>query len=193
MNTLKIMVLLLLINFSAIFAEEYQVKKTKDNLVKFISSTSLSDFDGITEKIDGYIYWEGDEPFKQNNQLYFEVDLNSVKTGIGKRDTDMREDVLETYKWPKTHFTGKITGAKKEEKETYKITSIGKMFIHGKEKEITLTAVITRGNNILHVKSDFSVFLKDYDIEAPSLLAFVKVADQIKIHLNFILEKTSGE
>ncbi len=39
------------------------------------------------------------------------------------------------------------------------------------------------------VSCDFSVFLKDYEIEAPSLLAFIKVADEIKLNLNFTLRK----
>lgn len=192
MKILTKVLLFTIILSSVLLAEEWQVKKSKDNLVKFTSSTSLLDFDGTTDKIDGYIYWEGEEPFKENNQIYFEVDLNSVETGIGKRDTDMREDVLETEKWPKTYFKGKINKIKKEN-DSFKIVSKGNMFIHGKEKEITVNADIKIENNIMHVISDFSVFLKDYDIEAPSLLAFVKVAEEIKLHLDFILEKTSGE
>jgi len=32
--------------------------------------------------------------------------------------------------------------------------------------------------------------LKDYNIEAPSLLAFIKVAQEIKLNLNFKLEQS---
>ena len=41
---------------SIMFSEEWQVKKSEDNLVKFTSSTAVLDFDGITSEIDGYIY-----------------------------------------------------------------------------------------------------------------------------------------
>ena len=41
----------------------------------------------------------------------------------------------------------------------------------------------------MNVICNFSVFLKDHEIEAPSLLAFIKVAEEIKLHLNFELKK----
>ena len=176
-----------------VYSEEWHVKKSDDNLVMFTSSTSLLDFDGITSNIDGYIYWEGDKIFGENNELYFEVDLNSVETGIGKRDRDMREDVLETDKYPKTWFKGKIVNAIKEGKNStqYKVVSKGKMFLHGIEKEININAEINIEKNKMNVISNFSVFLKDHEIEAPSLLAFIKVAEEIKLQLNFELEKMS--
>jgi len=150
------------------------------------------DFDGVTDRIDGYIYWEGDKIFSGKNELYFEVDLNTVKTGIGKRDRDMREDVLETDKWPKTYFKGTIVSASKtDSSNSYNIIAKGKMFIHGVEKEMKIPAVIKLQNGTMNVQTRFSVFLKDYNIEAPSLLAFIKVAEEIKLSLNFYLQKSA--
>ena len=162
-----------------IFAEEWHVKKTEKNLVKFISSTTLLDFEGITNNIGG------------KNEIYFEVDLNSVETGNGKRDRDMREDVLETDEWPLTSFKGEINEVTKsiENPNKFNVSALGKMFIHGHEKVMPIEAVIEISNNNMNVICDFSVLLKDYDIEAPSLLAFIKVADEIKLHLNFQLKK----
>jgi polyisoprenoid-binding protein YceI len=176
---------------SLVFSEEWHVQKSDDNLVKFTSSTSLLDFDGITSNIDGYIYWDGDKIFGDKNEIYFEVDLNSVETGIGKRDRDMREDVLETDKYPKTWYKGKIVDVieKSENSNQYKVVSKGKIFLHGIEKELSLNATINVKNNLMSVICNFSVFLEDHEIEAPSLLAFIKVAEEIKLHLNFELKK----
>ena len=102
------LVLVFLLFQTFIYAEEWNVKKSEDNLVKFTSSTTLLDFDGITDNIEGYIYWEGEKLFGEKNEIYFEVDINSVETGIGKRDRDMQEDVLETDKWAKTSFKGNV-------------------------------------------------------------------------------------
>lgn len=187
----KLYFFILLLLPISIIAEEWHVKKSNDNLVKFTSSTSLLDFDGITSDIDGYIYWEGEEVFGLNNQIYFEVNLNSVKTGIGKRDRDMREDVLETDKWPKTSFKGLISKFNKSENDQniYVVTAEGIMFLHGNEKEMEINAEIEIKNRLMNVVSNFSVFLNDFEIEAPSLMAFIKVAEEIKLHLNFQLEK----
>lgn len=174
-----------------VIAEEWNVKKSEDNLVKFTSSTTLLDFDGITDNIEGYIYWEGEKLFGEKNEIYFEVDINSVETGIGKRDRDMQEDVLETDKWAKTSFKGNVKELKvvDEKKQKYELISIGKISLHGHEKDLEIKASIDINGTEMNVVCDFSVFLKDYDIEAPSLLAFVKVAEEIKLHLNFQLEK----
>ena len=64
-------------------------------------------FTGTTDKIDGFIYWEGEPIFAAKDQLHFEVDLASFDTGIGKRDRDMRQ-VLDTDQWPKAVYKGKI-------------------------------------------------------------------------------------
>jgi hypothetical protein len=45
----------------------------------------------------------------------------------------------------------------------------------------------------MNVVCNFSVFLKDYEIEAPTLLAFIKVAQEIKLELDFQLEKIVEE
>lgn len=187
----KILFYSLIIIPSILLAEEWHVKKSKDNLVKFTSSTALLDFDGTTSNIDGYIYWEDEDVFGKNNELYFEVDLNSVETGIGKRDRDMREDVLETDKYPKTWFKGKIINIieEGENSNNYKVVSKGIMFLHGIEKDLKINANINIKNNVMNVICNFSVFLEDHEIEAPSLLAFIKVAEEIKLHLNFELEK----
>jgi len=179
----------------SLFSEEWHVKKTDENLVKFTSSTSLLDFDGVTSNIDGYIYWEGEEIFGENNEIYFEVDLNTVETGIGKRDRDMREDVLETDKWPKTYYRGTILNYANHsnDPDKYIVESAGKMFIHGVENDQKVKAEIEIKNGLMNIVSDFSVFLKDFNIEAPTLLAFIKVAEEIKLHLYFQLEKVAEE
>ena len=71
----------------------------------------------------------------------------------------------------------------------YLVSALGKMFIHGHEKELEIEAKIEVNDKVMNVTCDYSVFLNDYEIEAPSLLAFIKVAEEIKLHLNFQLEK----
>lgn len=186
---MKLILLFLLIS-NISFASEWNISKSADNLVKFTSSTSFLDFEGTTNNIDGYIYWEGVEVFTGKNEVYFEVNLNLVKTGIGKRDRDMREDVLETQKWPITYFKGYFKQVEKKENQNhYSVKLVGKMFIHGIEKEMVIPGEIIINGKLMTVESKYSIFLKNFNIEAPSLLAFVKVAEEIKLDLKFYLEQ----
>ncbi len=190
----RLQFLLLIIFFNSIlFAGEWHVKKDAGNLIKFISSTPVLDFEGVTNNIDGYLYSEGSGLLGEKNEFYFEVDLNTVSTGIGKRDRDMREDVLETDKWPKTYFKGSITNFTKTDSGGYRVIAKGIMFIHGVGKEMEIPAFIQINGKNMSVNSEFSVFLKDFNIEAPSLLAFIKVAEEIKLSIYFHLFKISGD
>jgi polyisoprenoid-binding protein YceI len=174
------------------FAAEWQLDKDAKNLVKFTSEVVVLTFDGVTDDIDGYLYWEGETPFEKNTQLHFEVDLNTLSTDNGKRDRDMR-DVLETGKWQFTTFDGIIANFEKIDSTVtaYKVTAKGKIFIHGVEKELEAPGMITQENEKLHVVCNFSVFLKDFKIAAPTLAAFVKVSEEIKLHLDFYLKETT--
>ena len=92
----------------AVHGGEWHVdKKAEGNQVEFTSKVVAFTFTGTTDKIDGFIYWEGDSLFAAKDQLHFEVDLASFDTGIGKRDRDMRQ-VLDTDKWPKAVYKGEI-------------------------------------------------------------------------------------
>jgi len=178
--------LILFILTTTLFADDWQVDKSADNEVKFLSSTTLLDFEGTTDNIDGYIYWEGFKFFEKNNELYFEVQLATFNTGIGKRDRDMREDVLETGKFPVASFSGSFEEVKRTG-NTFNVVVRGEMSLHGHSKEMDITAVIELKEGIMNVSSNFSIFLDDFNIEAPNLLAFIKVADEIKISLDFNL------
>ncbi len=171
-------------------AAEWQVDKQSKNLVKFTSEVVVLTFDGVTDKIDGFIYWEGEKAFPENTRMRFEVDLNSIETGIGKRDRDMR-DVLETGKWPFTSFEGTLSGVQPVDSSlsAYNATAKGKIFIHGVEREIEAPGTITMEQGKMHVIADFMVRLKDFNIAAPSLAAFVKVSEEIFLHLDFYLSE----
>ena len=183
----KILILLFIL-ISNSFAKEWHVDKKADNSIIFHSSTTLLDFKGTTKNIDGFIYWEGDSLFAEKSEVHFEVSPATFNTGLGKRDSDMREDVLETDKFPLSSFTGKVTKTKRT-KDEIQIEATGKLSLHGKEKPLTIKAVLKQTKDKITVKSNFSVFLKDYNIDAPSLMAFVKVAQEIKIEVMFDMLK----
>lgn len=185
---LKIIMLFFLIFLTSgkIFGGDWQVDEKAKNSVTFYSSTSLLDFEGKTENIDGYMYWKGEKDFGEDTDLYFEIQLNTFDTGIGKRNRDMRDDILETKKYPYASFKGKIVNTEIKD-DVYKVIVKGEMFLHGIKKEMEIPSVITRKNGRMNIKANFSISLKEFNITAPSLIAFIKVADEIKLELDFNL------
>ena len=116
-------------SISILNASEFHIKKSDKNSVKFISDAPIEDFEGVTNKIDGYLYFENE--IDNNSQLHFEVDLRTLDTGIGLRNRHMRENYLETEQYPKAAYTGKITKAEKLEENQFEVQVSGEMNIHG--------------------------------------------------------------
>jgi polyisoprenoid-binding protein YceI len=96
------------------------------------------------------------------------------------------ENYMESNKFPKAVFTGKITNLDKinfQKDGTYPVTVKGTMEIHGVKKEMEATGTFkVSGENVL-VNADFSVALADYNIEIPSLVKD-KISKTAKITVN---------
>ena len=181
-------VLLLMFTISNITnATEYDVDKSKKNLVKFISEATIENFEGVTNSIDGYLFFKGDN-FLTDSDLYFEVDLRTLDTGIGLRNRHMREDYLETDKYPMTNFKGKIVYLQKVSDSEYKVTLDGNLFIHGVTKPVKINGNLYPVDGGYRVKAYFEILLTDYNIEIPKLM-FMKISNTIKLALDFYVKE----
>jgi len=186
MYSIKIITSVLLLA-AVVFAGEWQVKASDQNMVKFISDAPVEDFEGVTSEIDGYLFWEGEDMLNKSD-LYFEVNLNSLDTGIGLRNRHMRENYLETDQYPTTHFKGSLVKLEETSAGTYKVLAQGKMFIHGKERLKSIEAEIEKKGQFLHIKSACDVKLTDYGITVPSIM-FYKINETMELKLDFILHQ----
>jgi polyisoprenoid-binding protein YceI len=171
-------------------AEEWHLDREADNLVKFTSRVAALTFDGTTNQIDGYVYGKSNRVFERNTQMHFEIDLNALDTGIGKRDRDMRQ-ILETDKFRFATFEGTISDFVILNSSTpaCRVIVTGTVVIHGIKKDLKATGTVIIKDGKMHVKSDFRIRLADFEIEAQSLMAFVKVSEEIIISLDFYLNK----
>ena len=180
------LLIITLFTFSVfVFAEEYHVDKSAENEVKFISNAPIEDFEGVIDQIDAYLYFE-DGDLTKKNQLYFEVDLNSLNTGIGLRNRHMRDNYLHTDKYPTTYFRGNIVKAEKVAENEIKIISEGAIFIHGVERPLTVEADMIQQGEQYNILCRFDVKLSDFNIEIPSLM-FYKIDETMDLRLNFFI------
>lgn len=97
------------------------------------------------------------------------------------------EHYLETDKYPKATFTGKIIELEKVEGDyLQEIYAKGKMTIHGQTKIMTIQVSMDRKNNTLEAKSDFTVSLSDFGISIPTLLE-AKISPNINVSVRIKL------
>ena len=183
----------LLLMTPVIYAGEYQLDKSKDNQVMFLSESPLSDFEVITDKIDGYIYWDGgidlpDSTRYETSDIYFEVQLNSLDAGNSMYNLHLKEDYLETDKFPYASYKAKINSITEISDTLFEINLLGDFTVHGKSKQIEIIGLAKKIENGFRIMTDFIITITDYKIKIPKLL-FVEMDDFIKISLVFYLKQ----
>src|SRR5271169_4840779 len=110
------------------------------------------------------------------------VDARSGNTGIGARDNEMRESVLEAQRYPEItfdpqHFTLELrTGGQ------FQATMQGVLTLHGGRHDVALTAQGQLVGDNLTATAHFSVPYVDWGLEDPSVL-FLTVAKQVDIDI----------
>ncbi|RBA29292.1 YceI family protein [Flavobacterium tibetense] len=115
--------------------------------------------------------------------------VKSFRFKIALMEEHFNENYIESDKYPKATFKGKIEGFNYSkittEAKDFKIN--GKLELHGKSKDITIIAKIKRGKDGLEILSNFSVNSDDFDIKIPSVVS-KKVSKKVNIELDFILK-----
>jgi polyisoprenoid-binding protein YceI len=178
---------------NAVIAETKMFRTTPDdakNLVQFTSEATLESVVGHTTRITGFVNLCLDS-LAATQDAQFDVDLNSLDTGNGMRNKDMRKDFLETSKFPSASF--KLTRFISTDKstlapgETVSAKLEGDFTVHGVTKSYEIPVTLTYTNaNTLSVIGNWVIKLADHGITRPQLL-FMRLAEEqfiyISIHL----------
>ena len=183
---MKLIFLILIISFP-IFPQKLEVDHTKVNLVKFTADATLGDFDGTTNSLEGFIEFNNNK-LSINGMTEFKVYLDSIDTGIGLRNTHMRENYLHTEKYPYAVYSGKITQVDTISTSEYNITAAGEFDIHGTKQNKQINVKFFKYGELYKSTADFILKFSEFKIEQPSFL-FNKVDDNIKIHLSLYFKK----
>ncbi|MCP4582748.1 MAG: YceI family protein [candidate division Zixibacteria bacterium] len=188
-----IIALALAISFSIASAEtmNFNVNGKQDKeAVTFTSEATLETIEGKTSEIRGFVAVDPTD-VTIGAQAKFAVALASLKTGIDMRDKHMRENHLETDKFPEAVFVlHKVTsqnGGDLTDGQSKHLTLDGDFTIHGVTQSITMEATVTFmaeskttepkiPGDILHIVAQFEVTLADYEIKRPKFL-FLKLSE----------------
>lgn len=164
--------------------QSYTITPGKGQEVVFTSKAPMESFDGRTDQASGSIAADVAD-LLAGCDVRVVVDLASLKTGIGMRDTHMRERHLETDKYPQAIFTATrvtaATPAALAPGATARVTIAGTFALHGVTRDLTLPADLALApDGTLTVRAQFPVLLADHRIERPKVL-MLKLADEQKV------------
>ena len=157
--------------------------------VVFSSKAPMESFDGKTKHVRGHITCPAGD-LAGPLDLRIEVELASLDTGIGMRNTHMRERHLETDQYPLAVFTGEAVTAASSPVlvpgQTVALTLSGRFELHGITRPLEVSAQVTLATSgELMVESSFPVKLSDHEIDRPQFLV-MKLADVQQVRVNLI-------
>jgi len=174
----NLLILTLLLSFELGHSQVYMDKKAKTH---FLSKSDLEDIEA-TNKTSVVVL----DAAKGNIQS--QVQIKAFKFASSFMEEHFNENYLESEKYPFSTFKGKINEKVDFSKDgEYKVTSTGKLEIHGVSQEVTMPGTLVIKGGILTLISNFKVKIVDYKIKVPSL--YVKnIAEEIAVDMTAVLE-----
>lgn len=109
---------------------------------------------------------------------------------VALMEEHFNENYVESDKFPKATFTGKIAGfdASKLSSTAQTYTISGDLTLHGVTKKVSSSAKISKSGNTITISGNFNVKPSDFGIEVPSTVS-KKVAKEVKVSYNFLTTK----
>ena len=151
--------------------------------VSFLSDAPLEDITATSNDLKGALDTEG-------RTFLFSVDVNTFQGfNSGLQEEHFNENYLETSRYPKVTFQGKIVEDIDLTREgTYEVRAKGMLEIHGIRQERIIKGTITVHNERLTVDATFAVLLEDHDIKIPRVV-YQKISPEIVITLHAEMER----
>lgn len=155
------------------YAQKYY---TKNGLVSFYSKATVEDITADNNQVLSVLVTStGDIQFSMlNTGFHFKKAL---------MEEHFNEDYMESTKYPKSTFKGKITNLSAinfSKDGSYAATVSGDLMMHGVTNKVTASGTINIKGGVISASSKFTVHLADYKITIPSVVKN-NIAENVEI------------
>lgn len=178
----KILVALLLTGGAAnVYAQKYITRTGK---ISFYSSTPVENIAAVNNEVGSVLD-------SKTGDLVFQLAIKSFKFEKALMEEHFNENYMESDKYPKSDFKGKIADLSKvnfAKDGKYDVLATGKLTMHGVTKDVSIPGTITVKGNQATLNSKFKVKPADYKIKIPAMVE-AKIAKEIEVTVNSILDK----
>jgi polyisoprenoid-binding protein YceI len=157
-----------------VHAQKFTTEKTS---VVFYSHATIEDIKATNLKTSG-LFDAG------TGDIAFVVPVNEFQFAKSLMQEHFNEKYLETEKYPRSTFQGKITGYDPGATGEQKVVAKGKLTIHGVTQTVEIPGTIAKQGDGLLMNAVFVVKLEDYKIQIPQLL-WQNIAEQVEVTLIF--------
>lgn len=173
-TTLGVLCLYLSIMSSESFAQKY---KSDSSYVHFFSDAPMEDIEATN--------LNGQSAFDfETGEIVFSIPISSFEFEKSLMQEHFNENYLESDKYPKATFTGKLRGFSKSIKKKQKATADGTMTIHGVEQQISVEGELLVNDAIAKIECQFPIKLEEYEVKIPKVV-FYNIAEVVDVTVNF--------
>ncbi len=160
---------------------ENKVYRGYDGLLQFKSNAPLEVIEAKSDKLRGVV-----DPGTQS--FAWSVDIISFQGFNSPLQREhFNENYLESSRYPKATFTGKIIEKIDFDKDgVFSVRAKGKLLIHGVEQERIIKGKIEIRGRKLRIQASFIVPLTDHDITIPKIV-HQKIAEEIAVTVDALL------
>ena len=117
-------------------------------------------------------------------ELVFIVPILEFRFSKSLMREHFNEKYMETERYPKSTFTGKLTGYDVAKTGEQNVKAIGKLTMHGVTQSVEVPGTIEFAEGKAIVKSKFVVKLVDYKIKIPTIV-WQNIAEQVELKIDF--------
>jgi hypothetical protein len=170
----------LLIGAGALNAQIFTAKEGATN-ISFYSEAPLENIEAVNKGAMIVLR-------SSTGDLQISISIMNFKFKNALMEEHFNENYMESEKYPKCVFKGKINEAVDYNKEgEQKVTATGKLELHGVTKDVTIPGTIIKTGNGYKLNSKFRIKVADYNIKVPSM--YVKnIAEEVDVTFTTTLE-----
>lgn len=171
----------------------WQVKPGDGTRVEFVSKAPLETFTGRTRQVSGACTCDIAR-LSGDVALEVAVDMASLDTGLSKRNQHMRDNHLETGRFPQAWLRGGAVRPKAASDlpvgGAVAVEFTGELDLHGVRRPVVVPMTLSRPTaDTIVATAEFPVRLADYGIARPQML-LMKLAEEQVVHVTITLERT---
>jgi len=164
-NIMKIIALILTLSLFA-FSVNAQKYMTKDGFIGFFSHTTMEDIKGDNNQVAGVIDIA-------TGEMVFQALVKSFHFDRALMEEHFNENYMESEKYPKAIFKGKITDLSTvnfAKNGIYEVTVEGDLTIHNVTNRISTKGTLEIVTGGINANAKFKVVPEDYKIEIPGVV-----------------------
>lgn len=155
-------------------AQKYSAEK---GMITFFSDAAIEDIKAENSQVGSMFN-------SATGELVYIIKILDFKFQKSLMREHFNEKYMETEKFPKSTFQGKITGFTPHAVGEQKVKAIGKLAIHGVTKVVEIPGTLEFSGGKAVMKSKFIVKLVDYNIKIPKLV-WQNIAEEIEVKIDF--------